>query len=202
MKLKSKSGFSLVELMVVVAIIGILATIAIPNFQKFQARARQASARTELTGIYTAQKSFVIEYNSFSASLPTIGFVPEDINDTVANYTVKGGVNRVYASSAGPGTIAAGAAACGVAGCPNTGLAYGGQYRSSCTNIANTADWVAPAGTVGAGFAAPVSAATTFIAAVDGCPGSLAGQAAINSDVWNINENRIIANHRSGLARN
>ena len=77
MKMNSKSGFSLVELMVVVAIIGILATIAAPNYIRFQAKAKQANAKSELAGIYTAEKAFYAEYGTYNAGLPRIGYIPD-----------------------------------------------------------------------------------------------------------------------------
>ena len=50
-----KNGFSLIELMIVVAIIAILATLAMPRFKTFQARARQSESRVGLNQIYTLQ---------------------------------------------------------------------------------------------------------------------------------------------------
>ena len=51
-------GFSLVELMIVVAIIGILAALAVPRFQTFQARARQSEGKSNLAQIWTLQQAF------------------------------------------------------------------------------------------------------------------------------------------------
>ncbi len=63
--LKGKKGFTLIELMIVVAIIGILAAIAIPNFLKFQAKSKQSEAKANLGAIYTGQISFFGEANTF-----------------------------------------------------------------------------------------------------------------------------------------
>ncbi len=64
---KSQKGFSLVELMIVVGIIGILAALAVPRFTAFQAKARQAEAKTNLTQIYTLQESYALDNNTYIA---------------------------------------------------------------------------------------------------------------------------------------
>ena len=63
--LRSKKGFTLIELMIVVAIIGILAAIAIPNFLKFQAKSKQSEAKTNLGAIYTGQIAYFGEQNVY-----------------------------------------------------------------------------------------------------------------------------------------
>ena len=83
-QVRSQSGFTLVELMIVVAIIGILASIAIPNYQKYQAKARTSEGKIQLASAYTAQKSFAIEYNSYSDCLGSAGYAP-DLGTTANN---------------------------------------------------------------------------------------------------------------------
>ena len=61
---RNENGFSLIELMVVVAIIGILSAVAVPQFQKFQKKAKQAEAKMGLAAVYTAQKVFHIEHDT------------------------------------------------------------------------------------------------------------------------------------------
>ncbi len=85
---KNQSGFSLIELMIVVAIIGILASIAVPNFQKFQMRAKQSESKTYLGALYTAEKSFIAEWDSYSTCMEKIGFDRDGQNPRyVAGFT-------------------------------------------------------------------------------------------------------------------
>lgn len=74
---RSTEGFTLVELMIVVAIIGILAAVAIPNYQKYQAKARQSEAKIALAAIYTAEKSFAAEQSTYTGCLRQIGYTPD-----------------------------------------------------------------------------------------------------------------------------
>jgi len=74
---RAQKGFTLIELMIVVAIIGILAAIAIPNFIKFQARSKQSEAKSNLKALFTAQKSYFQEYDRYAQPVKLIGFSPE-----------------------------------------------------------------------------------------------------------------------------
>jgi type IV pilus assembly protein PilA len=69
----SNQGFTLIELMVVVAIIGILVSVAIPQYSKYQARSRQTEAKISLGSVFTAEQSFSVENNSYTGCLADIG---------------------------------------------------------------------------------------------------------------------------------
>ena len=70
----NQRGFSLIELMVVVVIIGLLATVAIPNYQRFQRRAIQTEAKAALSALYTAERTFITEWSYGTMNLDLIGY--------------------------------------------------------------------------------------------------------------------------------
>jgi type IV pilus assembly protein PilA len=74
---RGQKGFTLIELMIVVAIIGILAAIAIPNFLKYQCKSRQAEAKANLGAIFTSEEAYRAEYDTYHASLAVIGWEPK-----------------------------------------------------------------------------------------------------------------------------
>ena len=75
--MKNKKGFTLIELMIVVAIIGILAAIAIPDFLRFQAKAKQSEAKQNLGAVFTCQIAYFGEQNTFSQSFIKMNWEPE-----------------------------------------------------------------------------------------------------------------------------
>lgn len=79
--MKKQQGFTLIELMIVVAVIGVLSAIAIPQYQKYVAKAEVASALATLTGLKTNIEAYTIENGIFppNADLEELG-APEEMD--------------------------------------------------------------------------------------------------------------------------
>ena len=89
---RNENGFSLIELMVVVAIIGILSAVAVPQFQKFQKKAKQAEAKMGLAAVYTAQKVFHIEHDTYYNNLWATGYQPHGVMNYAAYILFESGI--------------------------------------------------------------------------------------------------------------
>ncbi len=67
--LKNKEGFTLIELMIVIAIIGILAAIAIPQFSKYKQRAAKASAISDAKNLASSIEAYYSDYDTYPSTL-------------------------------------------------------------------------------------------------------------------------------------
>ena len=86
---KSNKGFTLIELMIVVAIIGILAAIAIPNFIRFQLKSKSSEGKVNLAAIRTAEEGYMAEFGNYiaasaSPAASAVGSSKVAFNDTGA----------------------------------------------------------------------------------------------------------------------
>jgi type IV pilus assembly protein PilA len=68
-KEKTKGGFTLIELMIVIAIIGILAAIAIPQFSAYRARSFNAAASADLRHLATTQEAYYVDHSEYTTSV-------------------------------------------------------------------------------------------------------------------------------------
>lgn len=99
---RNKKGFTLIELMIVVVIIGILAALAIPRFMRSTTKAKMSEARQLLKQIYTMQRAYRQENDNYGSDAVTAS-----AGDTFADIGVEVGASAryTYVMATGPGTF-------------------------------------------------------------------------------------------------
>ena len=109
--LRNRDGFTLIELMIVVVIIGILAAIAIPKFAQVSKGAKEAEAESILKQIHSLQESNKQKTDLYSGTLTTAGLPGWDNpNAKYYNFSIASATATAYCATAAPNTagIAAG----------------------------------------------------------------------------------------------
>jgi prepilin-type N-terminal cleavage/methylation domain-containing protein len=95
-------GFTLVEMIVVVAMAGVLAAIALPLASDAMLYARQKEAKIALAGMYGAERAMFAEWFSFSMCLRQIGYDPTVGVNPPQRYYRQGFLNAVNGNNCGP----------------------------------------------------------------------------------------------------
>jgi len=184
---RNNKGFSLIELMVVVAIIGVLAAIAVPNVNKYIAKSRQSEAKTNLSSIYTSEKAFFAEYSAYHNMFGAIGYSPEgklryNVGFAAATAVATGANGYSNPPGAAPGNTASTLAYCGTAAAmPNGCMLLNGADNSAPPALTS--------GDVDSGAAGGPIFTVQALAVVF----------STAKDEWTINQNKDLQNKTPGI---
>lgn len=75
----ANKGFTLIEIMLVVAVLAVLAALTIANYSTYASKARQGEAKIALAAIYAAERGFKGEFGSYIEDFRAIGYQPDGL---------------------------------------------------------------------------------------------------------------------------
>jgi len=171
---KSNKGFTLIELMIVVAIIGILAAIAIPNFLRYQLRSKFSELKTNVEAIYKSEASLRQSERVLCAGAP----VPAALWKNSRVVLSRGQLHSPYGATAAPPPATA-----GLATCAGT-LAF--TTLGTALTVAATSDIDGDGvGSLVAAFTPAIVASTGLVATAAPAPFAFAAPATVDGTVCN-----------------
>lgn len=194
---KKSRGFTLVELLIVVAIIGVLSTLGVPTFRRMIQKSKKSEAKVNLGALYTAEAAFKAEYSVFGNNLNRMGF---EIDGTPANMTYN--IGFFDGSCQGRGTAE-----------PTISNAQGTQlnqaypaYYTGFTADNTRAGYAINSGCLAGGLAGSMNASAdglTFSAGAQGVvsPSYVRSNptATTHLDIWTMDQGRTLVNTQDGV---
>ncbi len=181
---KSRSGFTLVELLIVVAIIGVLSTIGVPTFKKMVQKAKKSEAKVGLGALYTVETAFYSEYGTYGNNINAVGF---ELDGVAATRIYTSGFPGNNCSSATVGTIAPLSGAGGV-------LTLSSAFPAYYT--APTYFYVGGLGSGGCLSSTMPSSGSSFTATAGGYISNTSGS---SPDQWTMDNFRTLSNSQDGV---
>jgi type IV pilus assembly protein PilE len=103
----AKPGFTLVELLIVIVIIGILAMIAIPEFQDVKGKANTAVMKTDLRGLSNSEEGYLFDNDTYSSSLAALNYTASPGVSVTVNVATASGWSASAANPQSFSTICA-----------------------------------------------------------------------------------------------
>lgn len=123
------AGFTLIELMIVVAIVAILAAIAVPSYLNYVRQSRRASAKTALLDLASREEKWYAVQNRYDATLTDLGYASAQVSGSPEAIQVPNNTNEDYYSVSVSVTPASAATAAGFIA---TAVPQGDQTKDTC----------------------------------------------------------------------